>query len=80
MRPFFYMPLAQVYASFQTLQVRTSRPPEAALLELQQVVQALMPGVPLSAGQSMRDALRTFNGLLQYEIGAMMAAVLGSLD
>ena len=79
MRPFFYMPLAQFYSSIQTLQVRTSRPPEAALRELQQVVQSLMPGVPLSAGQSMRDALRTFNGLLQYEIGAMMAAVLGSL-
>jgi predicted lysophospholipase L1 biosynthesis ABC-type transport system permease subunit len=78
-RPYFYLPLAQYYSSIQTLQVRTSRQPEAALLEVQQVIHSLMPAIPLSAGQTMRDALRTFNGLLQFEIGAKMAALLGSL-
>jgi predicted permease len=79
MKPYFYLPLEQYYSSMQTLQVRTSRAPEGALLEIEQVLRALTPGMPLSAGQSMHDGLRTFNGLLQFEIGATMAAVLGSL-
>jgi len=75
----FYVGLDQNYVSIQTVQVRTAASPEALLPELQRIISGLAPGMPLSLGQTMTQAVQTLNGTLRYRISAMFAAALGTL-
>jgi predicted permease len=74
-----YLPLTQLYSAVQTLQVRTIGDPELLIPALQRTIESIAPGMPLFGSQTMQQALMTFNGLLRYEIGATLAAVLGML-
>lgn len=78
-KPYFYVPLSQTYTSIQTLQVRTPRPPELMLAEVEKLVGTIAPGIPLFGGQTMEQGLNTLNGSLRYQIGAGLAAALGIL-
>ena len=78
-RPYFYVPLAQTYISVQTLQVRTAEAPEAALADVQRLIETIAPGMPLLGGQTMNQGLNTLVGFQRYRIGAVLAAALGML-
>ncbi len=78
--PFFYAPIAQVFAYPETLQVRTySSDPAAMIKEITNTVHALDPQMPMLNVETMRRALDTKNGLLVYQFGAAVAAGLGAL-
>jgi predicted permease len=79
--PYFYLPVAQHYAinSLAALQVRTTAPPASMIPEVESVIESLAPELPVFDVKTMSEALNTLNGLLVYQIGALLAAVLGIL-
>jgi len=78
---YFFLPFLQQYAgnSLQTLQVRTFAAPEAMAPEVERVIGTLAPDLPVFDVNTMTQALNTLNGLLFYQIGAVLAALLGVL-
>jgi predicted permease len=78
---YFFLPFLQQYAanSLGTLQVRTFAGPEAMAPEIERVIGTLAPDLPVFDVNTMTQALNTLNGLLFYQIGAVLAALLGIL-
>jgi macrolide transport system ATP-binding/permease protein len=76
--PYFFVPLAQNYSSFQTLEVRTPVAPAVMIPELRHEIRALAPGLPLWRVQTMLESLdgRAF---LIFRFGALLAAAMGIL-
>jgi predicted permease len=77
--PFFYVPLAQNYASMRALQVRSSASPETLLLPVQTIVHKLAPDLPVTEAKTMKQSLAGSNGLSVFRTGAQVAAELGAL-
>jgi predicted permease len=77
--PYFYLPLAQDYDNLQTLQVRTAQAPEAMTGEVERQIHDLAPDLPVFDVQTMEQALDTPYGLLDFDLGADVAAALGCL-
>jgi putative ABC transport system permease protein len=77
--PFFLMPIAQNYASLQTLQVRTSGDSAAVARPVLEVIRSLQPGLPVGEVQTMNQVLQGLNGFFIYRLGAALAAALGLL-
>jgi ABC-type antimicrobial peptide transport system permease subunit len=63
----------------QTLQVRTAADPAALIPEVRSTVHSLAPDMPLWDVKPMQQAIETLNGLLMFEIGAGLAAIMGCL-
>jgi putative ABC transport system permease protein len=79
LRPYFYRPFAQHYLVPVTLQVRTALPPTAAFRQAIELIHSLSPAMPVFDVQTMTQALDTLNGLLLYQVGAVLTASLGVL-
>jgi putative ABC transport system permease protein len=79
-RDFFYIPFSQHYAnnSLQTLQVRAAAP-QAMIPQVESVVRSLAPDLPVFDAKTMIESLDTLNGLLMFQLGAIIAAALGLL-
>ena len=79
--PYFYVPVAQHFAAntFGPLQVRTAAAPESMIPEIERVVQSIAPDLPVFDVKTMNEALKTLNGILIFQIGAILAAALGIL-
>jgi predicted permease len=77
--PVFYVPLAQNFISMQALQVRSSVPPEALLLPVQQEIHKLSPDLPITDAKTMRESVSGLYGLWIYRAGAMLASVIGAI-
>jgi macrolide transport system ATP-binding/permease protein len=77
--PYFYLPLDQGYDNRQTLQVRTAQAPEAMAREVERQVHDLAADLPVFDVQTMEQALDTPFGLLDFDLGAGIAAALGVL-
>jgi predicted permease len=77
--PFFFVPIAQDYASLQTLQVRTSGIPSTMAAPVLAVIRSLEPALPVGDVQSMNQVLDGLNGLLLFRLGAGVAGALGIL-
>jgi len=78
-KPYFFVPLAQNFSVFRTLQVRSSLPPESMIAQMQNEVRALDPNMPVSDVQTMRQSLASGNGFFIFQIGAILAAAIGFL-
>jgi predicted permease len=80
-KPYFFLPFFQQYVgnSFETLQVRTLGAPDAMTPEIERVVGTVAPDLPVFDVNTMSQALNTLNGLLFYQLGAVLAALLGIL-
>ncbi len=80
-RPYFYVPYAQHVAgnSLMVFQLRTEGDPLALAPTVLKTIHELSPQLPVFQVQSMHDALYTLNGLLLFQIGASLAAVMGGL-
>jgi predicted permease len=76
---YFYVPLAQHFAMYQTLQVRSAAPTEALIPQVQSTVHSLDPNLPLSDVQTMRESLGGPNGYFIFRVGAILAAAMGLL-
>ncbi len=76
--PYMYLPFAQQYHTPVTLQLRTSLPLETMNREIVGLIHSLAPAMPVFDVQTMTEALDTLGGLMLYEIGAGLAASLGT--
>jgi predicted permease len=74
---FFYLPWAQSYSSFRTIQIRSSVAPESLLVQVQQEIRNLAPDLPIYDAETMEQALAGANGYFVYRFGATMAGVMG---
>jgi predicted permease len=77
--PFFFVPLDQDFVSFQTLEVRTSVPPESLARSIENVIHAVGPNVPVSQIETMTEALNGGNGYFLYRFGAQVTGAMGLL-
>jgi putative ABC transport system permease protein len=77
--PYFFVPFAQQYISYQTLQIRTALPPESLIPEIERQVRALDPNLPVFDARTMRTALNGVNGYFIFQLGAGLAAIMGLL-
>jgi putative ABC transport system permease protein len=80
-QPYFYVPYAQHLkgSSFMTLQVKTQGDPLALAATVERTIHALAPQLPVFQVQSMHQALYSLNGLLLFQFGAALAAIMGGL-
>jgi predicted permease len=80
-RPFLYLPYAQHVAgnSLMIFQLKTKGEPLAMAETVEKSIHTLAPDLPLFEVQSMRQGLYTLNGLLLFQIGASLAAIMGGL-
>jgi predicted permease len=78
-KPYFFVPLAQNFSAYRTLQVRSSLPPESMIAQMQNEVRALDPNMPVSDVQTMRQSLAGGNGFFIFQVGAILAASMGLL-
>jgi len=78
-KPFFFVPLAQDYAAYRTLQVRSSLPPENMIAQMQDEVRALDSNMPVTDVETMRRSLSGGNGFFIFQVGAILAAAMGFL-
>jgi ABC-type antimicrobial peptide transport system permease subunit len=80
-RPFFYLPYDQHFQgnTLMIFQLKTAGDPMVLAQSVEKVIHSLAPQLPLFQVQTMRQGLYTLNGLLLFQIGAAMAAVMGGL-
>jgi predicted permease len=76
---YFYMPMAQKYTPFRTIQLRTSVPPESLALPAQQAIRELAPDLPVFDVRTMRGALDGGNGFFLFRFGFQITAAMGLL-
>ncbi len=77
--PYFFVPQAQNFTPYRTLQIRSSVPPETLITLVQNEVRALDPNMPISDVQTMRQSLAGGNGFFILRVGAILAAAMGIL-
>jgi putative ABC transport system permease protein len=80
-RPYFYVPFEQHLKgnSLMIFQVRTKVDPLSVMPAAEKMVHSLSPQLPIFMAQTMREALYTLNGLLLFQVGATLAAIMGGL-
>lgn len=78
-RPYFFVPLAQRYASLRTLQIRTAVQPEIMVPQVEQLVRSIAPDLPVFDTRSMKDSLNGLNGFFLFRLGAALSGTLGGL-
>ena len=78
--PEFYIPISQNYTSAQTLQIRTSGQPETIAPEILSLTRDLASTAPVLSVRTMTDSVKNgAGGLLLFNLGAKLTAVLGFL-
>ena len=79
--PFFYIPYAQHLAgnTLMVFQLKTQRDPLALVPTVEKTIHTLAPQLPIFQVQTLREALYSGNGLLIFQIGATLTAVMGAL-
>jgi len=75
--PYLYTSLDQDYMSLQTLQLWTAGAPESSAHDVLVLIRDLAPSLPVFDVQTMSQALKTLNGLLLFQVGAVLAAGMG---
>lgn len=78
-RPFYYVPFAQHYANFRTLQVRSTIPPQTLSPEIRSEIHSLDPDLPVFDVSTLEDVVNGPNGTLIFRMGAAVAGGLGLL-
>ncbi len=78
--PAFFVPFAQAYAPDETLQIRTTGPPELLAQDVLAIVRTIAPAVPVLDAKTMTDAVANGDsGFFIFTIGAMLTGALGLL-
>jgi ABC-type antimicrobial peptide transport system permease subunit len=76
---YFYLPLAQNFTSFLSLQVRTTAPPESLVRGVQEQIRNLAPDLPLFDARTMEQGIHGLGGLFVFRLAASLAGVMGML-
>jgi len=75
--PFFYVPLAQNFASKLALQIRTTGPPESLAAPVKEQLAQLAPGMAIVDIATMDQLLAGAFGFFAFRLAATLAAALG---
>jgi predicted permease len=75
--PFFYVPLAQNFASILTLQVRTLGPPESLAAPVKEQIAQLAPALAIVDIATMDQLLAGAFGFFAFRLAATLAVTLG---
>ena len=78
-KPYFYLPLAQNYGSFRSLQIRSAVPPESLIPSVQQAIRNLEPDLPLIDVRTMDQVVQGLGGLFIFRLAASLAGLMGFL-
>jgi len=78
-RNFFYVPQSQNYKSPHVLHLRTRVPPQSLAPQVENLVRAIDPRLPVYDVMTMEDAIGGANGYFLFKIGAGLAGTLGLL-
>jgi len=80
-QPYVYLPYAQHFkgSTLMAFQIRSNRDLLGLAPMVEKSIHALAPQLPIFQVQTMRQALYTMNGLLLFQIGASLAAIMGAL-
>jgi predicted permease len=76
---YFYLPLAQSFTSFLSLQVRTTVPPETLVRGVQEQIRDLAPDLPIVDARTMQEGIHGLGGLFMFRLAASLAGVMGML-
>jgi len=76
---YFYLPLAQNFTAFLSLQVRTTVPPESLLRVVQEQIRDLAPDLPIFDARTMQQGIHGLGGLFVFRLAASLAGVMGML-
>jgi ABC-type antimicrobial peptide transport system permease subunit len=79
--PYVYLPYAQHFKgnTLMIFQLRSNRDLLSLTPVAEKTIHGLAPQLPLFQVQTMRQALHTMNGLLLFQVGASLAAIMGGL-
>ncbi|MGC2333114.1 MAG: ABC transporter permease [Candidatus Acidiferrales bacterium] len=78
-QPFFYIPLAQSFASKRALQIRTLVPPESLAGPVREQISELAPDLSIMDIETMSQSLNGALGFLVFRLVAVFAAVIGMI-
>ena len=78
-QPFFYIPLAQDFASKRALQIRTLVSPESLAGPVRQQISELAPDLSVMDIETMNQSLNGALGFLVFRLSAIFAAVIGMI-
>jgi putative ABC transport system permease protein len=78
-QPFFYVPLAQSFASKRALQIRTLVPPQSLARPVREQISELAPNLSIMDIETMSQSLNGALGFLVFRLAAIFAAVLGTI-
>ncbi len=78
-RPYFYVPLVQNYAPLESLQIRTTVPPETMIIQVQREIRTLAPELPVFDVRTMKQSLEGINGFFIFRLRTIFAISLGML-
>ena len=80
-QPYFYLPYAQHFKgnTLMVFQLRSDRDLLSLIPVAEKTIHALAPQLPIFQVLTMRQGLYTLNGLLLFQIGASLAAIMGGL-
>lgn len=76
---YFYVPLAQTFTTFLSLQVRTNGSPERFLVPIEDQIRRLDPDMPVIDAKTLRAAVDGLAGLFVFRLAAVLASLLGML-
>ncbi|MGA7189041.1 MAG: FtsX-like permease family protein [Candidatus Acidiferrales bacterium] len=76
---YFYLPMAQHFTSYRTLQLRSSVPPESLITEVQNTVRSADPNMPIMVVQTMKESMAGPQGSWMFRVGATLALAMGIL-
>jgi predicted permease len=80
-QPYVYLPYAQHIkgSTLMIFQLRSNRDLLSLAPMVEKSIHSLAPQLPIFQVETMREALYTVNGLLLFQIGASLAAIMGAL-
>jgi predicted permease len=78
-QPYYYVPLAQDFHSFLSLQVRTSVPPESLITPMLAEIRKLAPDLPILNAGTMQQGIHGLGGLFVFRLAASLAGGMGLL-
>jgi len=76
-QPYFYVPLAQSYASRRVLEVRSGVPPEMLAAQIQREIHGIAPNVTIVDLRTMKQSLEGGTGYFAFRLGAFLAVQMG---
>jgi predicted permease len=78
-QPYFYVPLAQNFVSYRSLQVRALTPPRSLTNSVRDQIHQLAPDLPIDDMRTMQQLVQGLGGLFLFRLAASLSAIVGWL-